>query len=216
MKKIIITTCMLIMAVIMSACSAPEENIYQTLEDTVGKESNFEQQQKPLTELEIAEKALFDEIMELGMKDFEKISQKADEGLANLDKREALLKKEKESIDASKETFSKISEEVSNLEEDNIKKEAENLQNVMKKRYESYDNLYSSYIEGIGEDRKTYEMIKDKELRMEDLQTQIETTNKVYENVFEANSQFNEQTEKFNKAKAKFYKEAGIKVEKAG
>lgn len=214
MKRLLISTFIFAIAVIASGCtSSPTESIYQTLEETAVKEKEFQLQQGPLADLEKAENELFDEILTLGMKEFDEISKLADEAMANLDEREKLLKKEKESLDASKEAFKKAEEEITKLKDEKLNKQASELQSLMKKRYESYEKLYNTYNKGIAEDRKIYEMIKDKELKMEDLQTQIDATNKAYENVFEANNEFNELTEKFNEAKVNFYKESGIQLE---
>ena len=90
MKKLHIGVVFIIFAFVLSGCSpspSPEENIYQTMEETAVKEADFEKYQQPLTELEKKEKALFDEMMDFGMKDFEKISELADRALVNLDKK---------------------------------------------------------------------------------------------------------------------------------
>ena len=77
----------------------------------------------------------------------------------------------------------------------------------MNNRYESHETLFKAYNNGLAEDRKIYEMLKDEDLMLEDLELQIETTNAIYESVFEANTQFNQLTEEFNDAKIKFYEE---------
>ncbi|MBW8348691.1 YkyA family protein [Bacillus sp. IITD106] len=213
MKKLYTFVFVLLLSVFLSACSSNEDHIYQTLEATAAKETDFEKQQQPLTKLETNEKKLFDQILDLGMKDFEQISKLADDALANLKQREEHLKKEKESIEKAKEEFKLAAEEFNKIKDEKLKQKANELQEIMNTRYESYEKLYSAYMNGLAEDRKIYEMIKNEDLKLEDLQTQIEASNKAYENVVELNSQFNDQTEKFNKAKVKFYKDLGLKVE---
>ena len=108
MNKLYMGIVFLIFAFVLSGCSpspSPEENIYQTMEETAVKEADFEKYQQPLTDLEKEEKALFDEMMDFGMKDFEKISELADQALVNLDKREEMMKEEKAVLDASQEEF---------------------------------------------------------------------------------------------------------------
>ena len=85
----------------------------------------------------------------------------------------------------------------------------------MNDRYESHENLYLAYLNGLSEDRKIYELIKNEDVNIEELSAQVEISNQAYESVFEANRQFNEQTEKLNNAKIKFYEASGIKIETA-
>ncbi|MBS4217902.1 YkyA family protein [Bacillus sp. FJAT-49711] len=213
MKKVHTIVFILLLSVILSACSSTEKNIYQTLEETAAKEADFEKQQEPLKKLEANEKELFDQIMDLGMKEFDQISKLADDALTNLDQREEHMKKEKQSLEESKKEFQLASEEFDKIKDEKLQKQADELQELMNNRYESYDKLFSSYMNGLAEDKKIYEMIKNEDLKIEDLQAQIEASNEAYESVFEANSQFNEQTKKFNEAKLKFYKDSGLNIE---
>ena len=198
--------------IFMAACTSPENTIYEVMEATAKKEDGFEKQQEPLAKLEADEKAIFDEIMDLGMKEFDEITKLADEALANLDEREELIKKEKQSIDESREEFKKATEEFNKIKDEKLKEEADHLQSLMNNRYETHNTLYELYLQGLEEDRKIYELIKKDDLQMEELSAQIDTTNQVYESIIKENSQFNEQTEQFNEAKLQFYKNAGIQI----
>ncbi|WP_312096873.1 YkyA family protein, partial [Niallia sp.] len=71
---------------------------------------------------------------------------------------------------------------------------------------------YNNYIEGLNSDKKLYEMFKDEEVNMEDLEEQVKKINKTYEMVYENNQTFNELTKKYNELKVDFYNEAGIKI----
>ncbi|MCJ8006117.1 YkyA family protein [Lederbergia wuyishanensis] len=213
MRKIHTIIFVVLIAVVLTACTSSGDNIYKALEATAAKEADFENQQEPLKKLETSEKEIFDQIMELGMKEFDQISKLADNAIANLDQREEHLKKEKNSIEESKKEFHLATEEFKKIKDEKLKNQANELQELMNKRYESYDKLYSAYLNGLQEDRKIYEIIKNEDLKLEDLEAQIEASNKAYENVFEANQHFNEQTEKFNKAKLKFYEDSGLKIE---
>jgi hypothetical protein len=214
-RKLFIGVIIFIFASVVAGCSSPKDNIYQTLEETAAKEKEFNNQQEPIAELETQENSLFDEIMTLGMKEFEETTKLADEALKNLDKREELMKKEKEALDAAKKEFTKFSGEIEKIKDEKLKAQATELQALMNKRYESHHQLFEAYSNGLNEDRKIYEMIKDEDLMLEDLELQIETTNAIYESVFEANTQFNQLTEEFNDAKIKFYEEFGINIEKS-
>lgn len=198
---------------ILTGCTSAEDNIYEVMEATAKKEENFEKQQEPLAKLEAEEKAIFDEIMELGMKEFDQITELADQALANLDEREELLKIEKESIESSKSEFQKVAEEIGKIKDEELKEEADQLQSIMENRYATHDKLYDFYLQGLNEDRKIYELIKKEDLEMEELAEQIEKTNEVYEMIIQENNLFNEQTDQFNEAKLQFYNNAGIKIQ---
>lgn len=212
MKKLITFLAIGILAVTVAACSSPEETVFQVMEDAASQENAFEKQQKPMNKLESDEKALFDEIMELGMKEFDQIQKLADEALVNLDERRKLIDKEKEALEKSKEEFQKAKTELDKIKDGELKKEAQKLADLMDERYSAYDTLYSAYLTGLSEDKKIYELMKDEELSMEKLEKQIEASNNAYEKVQEANNTFNEKTEGFNEKKLEFYNKAGFNI----
>ncbi|MBS4207776.1 YkyA family protein [Bacillus sp. FJAT-50079] len=213
MRKGMVSLLLISIAIIFSGCVSAEETIYQSLEGVVKKEKDFEDQQAPLAKLEAAEKNLFDEIMALGMKEFNQITQKADEALKNLDEREELMKKEKEALDAAKQEFNTVVKEMDKIKGDKLQKQAKELQTLMENRYESYDKIFTAYNQGLEEDRKIYQLLKNEDLKLEELEEQIQLVNDTFATVMEANDEFNEQTEIFNEAKLNFYKAAGINVE---
>lgn len=209
-KKRHLAVILLASATLLSACGTPEEQIHKSLEETVVLEKDFEKQQKPLMKLEEEEKKLFDDIMQLGMKKFDEITSLSDKALANLDKREELLAKEEKAMSASKKEFDKIDNLIDKLKDDQLREKAKELQKLMIQRYESHELLVEAYKKVIKEDRKIYELMKDKELKLENLEAQIEAANKVQEEVLAASEEFNKFTEEFNEEKGKLYKEAGI------
>lgn len=212
MKKLITFLAIGLVAVMVAACSSPEENVYQIIEDAASEENAFVKQQKPMNKLESDEKALFDEIMELGMKEFDQIQKLSDEALSNLDEREKLIKKESETLENSKEEFQKAKTELDKIKDEKLKEDAEQLAELMDARYSAYDTLFSAYLTGIAEDKKIYELMKDEELSMEKLEEQIEISNSAYEKVREANDTFNDKTEEFNEKKLDFYNKAGFNI----
>nr|WP_272893654.1 YkyA family protein [Heyndrickxia oleronia] len=191
----------------------PEEKIYDIMEQTVLKEKDFEKQQKPLTELESKEKIIFEEIMDLGMKDMEQMTKLANSALDNLKERKEKMELEQQSMNASKKEFSKIEDPIEKIESEQLKKEAQDLYQLMEKRYAFHDRLYEAYNKGIETNIKLYELLMKKDVSMDDLENQIEITNKAYSEVLKMNEQFNEQTKKFNDEKKKFYKLAKINID---
>nr|WP_276532092.1 YkyA family protein [Heyndrickxia oleronia] len=191
----------------------PEEKIYDIMEQTVVKEKDFEKQQKPLTELESKEKKIFEEIMDLGMKDMEQMTKLANLALDNLKERKEKMELEQKSMIASKKEFSKIEDPIEKIESKQLKKEAQDLFQLMEKRYAFHDRLYEAYNKGIETNIQLYKLLMKKDVSMDDLENQIEITNKAYSEVLKMNEQFNEQTKKFNNEKKKFYKLAKINID---
>lgn len=196
----------------IAGCSSLEDQLYQTLEEVVSKEKGFEKQQKPLAELEVKEKELFDEMMQLGMKEFDQITDLADQALENLNKREQLLASEQKAMDNSKKEFNKMSNYIKKINDDEVKEKVQKLYQLMEERYESHEQLIVAYEELIEEDRKIYEMVKDKDLELEQLTSQIDEANQALESVNEVSDQFNKQTDTFNELKLELYEEIGMKV----
>lgn len=183
------------------------------MEQTVVKEKDFEKQQKPLTELESKEKKIFEEIMDLGMKDMEQMTKLANLALDNLKERKEKMELEQKSMIASKKEFSKIEDPIEKIESKQLKKEAQDLFQLMEKRYAFHDRLYEAYNKGIETNIQLYKLLMKKDVSMDDLENQIEITNKAYSEVLKMNEQFNEQTKKFNNEKKKFYKLAKINID---
>lgn len=190
-----------------------EEKMFTELEKVVSIEKTFEDQQDPLVQLENEEKEIYEQIITLGMKEYDKIVKLSDEALKIADKRKEHIDKEKQSIDESKKEFENVSSITEELKDPDLKKQAKDLERTMAKRYEIHEELYKNYTLGLQYDRELYKMLKDKDLSFEKLEEQINKVNKVYETVLENNQSFNSQTEKYNKEKMAFYKKAGLKVE---
>lgn len=191
---------------------SPEEKMFEELEKVVSIEKVFEDQQDPLVELEKQEKKIYEQIISLGMKEYDQIVKLADEALQIADKRSEHIEKEKESIKESQKEFENVAGIIEEIEDPELKKQAKELQGTMKERYEIHDQLYINYKKGLQYDKELYEMLKDKELSFEKLEEQINKVNKVYETVLKNNQEFNDKTDQYNKEKMAFYKKAGIEV----
>ncbi|MGE8206743.1 YkyA family protein [Heyndrickxia sp. NPDC080065] len=210
-KSVII--CIFLILILAGCQTTPEEKIYHILEQTVAKEKEFDEQQKPLMDLEASEKELFDKIIDLGMKEMDKVTELSNSALKNLEQRREKMMIEQDSILSSKKEFSKIEDTIKEIKTEKIKIEAEQLYQLMEKRYDTHDRLYKAYIRGIDENVKLYQLLKKDELPIEDLENQIDVTNKAYSEVLKMNKLFNECTKEFNDSKLKFYKDANIKID---
>jgi hypothetical protein len=191
----------------------PAESVYQHLEAAVELEEPFEQQQEPLQKAEMRENELFEEIISLGMDEFEGIVVLAEEAISSINSRESMLLQEKESIEDGYQEFLKIEEQFEDIEGEELSNLLEQLKSTMDERYEYYQQLYVSYNEAISLDKALFEMLKQEDLTMETLQEQIDKVNEKYGSVIEHKEQFNESTDRYNQVKREFYKKAELNVQ---
>lgn len=188
------------------------EEIYETLEFVVQLEEGFEKQQQPLIQLEEREKAIYEAILELGLKEREQIIERIDEAIKIADERQKHLDLEKESIQKAKNEFQKVEKLIGEITEPKLKESATNLYQLMNERYETHEKLYEQYSLGIKYDKELYELLKHENVSLDDLQEKIAKINQVYEEVYGLNETFNQKTNDYNEAKLLFYKKAGLNI----
>jgi hypothetical protein len=211
--RIITITIFLIM--LLAGCNSgplPEEQIYVHLEQAVKLETEFEKQQEPMTILEQKEKELYNQIIDLGLKELEKIKQLSSQATQIVDERKAMLDQEFESIKQSKAEFDKINEIVTQIESEELKGEAEELIQKMEERYKTYEELYTAYTASISLDKELYELFQQDDLKLEVLEGKINEINKSYEQVIQLNESFNSITSNYNNQKKSFYETAELEV----
>lgn len=202
------------MVLIFTGCTkekTPVEKMYDVLEKVVSAEKQFEEQQNPLVTLEKKEKEIYDQIIELGMKEYDQIVKLSDEALLLADKRKEHMEKETSSIKKSEKAFKKAEEIKDKFDDQSLTKLANELYDIMLERYKAHDTLYMEYNEALKNDKELYEMFKNKDLPLEDLETQVNKLNETYKRVYNANEKFNMLTEQYNNKKMAFYKQAGLK-----
>jgi hypothetical protein len=202
--------------VLVSGCfnkKSTVEKMYDVLESVVSSEKVFEEQQDPLVLLEKKEKALYDQIIGLGMKQYDQIVKLSDEALKLTDERKDRMEKETKSINKSKQKFNEVANLKENLDKPELRKTANELYDTMIKRYQAHDELYKEYMEGIKADQELYQMFKNKNLPLSALEDQVTKLNNIYEKIYAVNENFNKLTEEYNAKKMTFYKEAGFKSE---
>jgi translation elongation factor EF-1beta len=214
-KKISLAIFLLAGVLSLAGCQdrqTPEEKMFTELEKVVTIEKVFEDQQDPLVQLETQEKEIYEQIISLGMKEYDQIVKLSDEALKIADKRKEHIDKENQSIEESKKEFENVAPIAKEIEEASLKKQAEKLQKTMAERYEVHNELYKNYTQGLKYDKELYGMLKDKDLSFDKLEEQINKVNAVYETVLKNNQLFNDKTEQYNNEKMAFYKSAGIEV----
>ncbi|WP_456275659.1 YkyA family protein [Bacillus sp. AK128] len=190
----------------------PEEQIYVHLEQAVELETDFENQQAPITNLEQEEKELYNQIIELGLKEFEKIKQLSVQAIEKVDERKTKLDLEYDSIKQSKTEFDKITDLVTGIESEDLKSAAESLIQTMEKRYQTYEELYAAYTASITLDKELYAMFQQEDMTLEALEAKITEINNSYEQVIQLNESFNTVTTDYNEQKKAFYETSGLEV----
>jgi TolA-binding protein len=204
-------------AIILAGCqtTTPEEKVYRILEESMKKEKSFEQQQKPLKEMESEETSLFKEIMDAGMKNEGRVKELSEAALNNLQKRRELMNKEQESILASKKEFDKLKDPLSKINNIKRKKEVTELFQTMEDRYKIHNQLFESYKKGLYLDDSLYKMLLNKSLNIDLFEKQIDKTNEAFSVVMKSNEEFNAKTQLFNNEKQSFYTNSGLKKDEA-
>ncbi|MDR7076449.1 hypothetical protein J2Y03_001452 [Neobacillus niacini] len=201
---------------LLTACVNKEtsaEKMYQVLEKVVQAEKEFEEQQQPLVALEKQEKEKYNQIMAIGLKQHDEIIKLSDEALSIIEKRRVHLQKEKDSINASKTEFRKAEEIKSKIKDTEQKKKAEDLFEIMENRYIVHNQLSTDYSNALDSDKELYLMLKDENISYERLEMQVTKLNTAYQQVSDANDEFNKLTAQYNEKKLEFYIEAGLKLE---
>lgn len=202
---------------ILAGCvgqKTPVEKMYDVLENVVSKEKVFEEQQDPLVTLEKKEKEIYDQIIELGMKEYDQIVKLSDEAILLTDQRKNHMEKETKSLKESEREFKKTADLKDELDDPELTKIANELYDTMMQRYEAHDWLYKEYSNALKYDKELYVMFKNKNLSLEDLEAQVNKLNDTYKQVYDANKKFNKLTELYNDKKLSFYKKAGLKSNK--
>lgn len=196
------------------ACNSTtiEEKMYGYLEEAVKLEEGFSDQQKKITKLEAEEQDIYNEIIDLGMEDLEKIKQLSQTAIDNINQRTELIGLEKEIIESSQSEFLKTEELIGKISEQELKRKSEEMFEKMNNRYEAYYKLNEAYLNSLDLETELYEMLQNEDLKQEDLTNHIEKINKSYEQVLEANKAFNELTLEYNDLKKEFYRQAGFDV----
>lgn len=198
---------------LLTACGeSVDVTIYGHLEEAVTLEQDYEEQQEKIADLESQEQEIYNQIIDLGMDDFEQIKDLSNDALTIINERKERIYLEKESIETSKEEFYKVESLIPEIEEDDVKQKAEDMYDIMEKRYQTYDELYQAYSDSLILEEELYTMLQSEEIKQEEITEQIEQINLSYETILEVNEIFNEYTVQYNDLKKEYYDVADINV----
>lgn len=181
------------------------EKISEHLEATVEIEKTFEEHQQKIIDLEKEDEKLYNEIISLGSDDYEKVVTLAEEAITKLDERYEEVKLEKQSLEESKKEFEKIKPLMENITEEDELEQVEKMYDTMMSRYEAYNKVYDSYSESIQMTKELYTLFKEEQFDENKVYSLLITVNDLYEEVLEANEEFNMKTTLYNKLKQEYY-----------
>ncbi|WP_413379957.1 YkyA family protein [Alkalihalobacillus sp. 1P02AB] len=209
-KRWYVTLSLLMMLVLVACGKNVAEDVFVHLEQAVELESTFKQQQEILKAAENNEQQLYEEVIDLGMDEFELILSLTEEALASIETRENAVALEKESIEQSYEEFQKVEAFENEINEGEGFEHYQTLREKMKARYESYQDLHTAYVKSINLDRELFELLQREDFELVELQEKIEEVNESYSNINETRDVFNQFTVEYNESKQAYYSSADL------
>lgn len=213
-SKIVVGMSLLIIIISLSGCGeSVEEKLYNKLEKTVEIESESTETSKNITELEIKDKELLNEIADYTDKQLDEANKKSDEAIEINEKLKESLQEEESKFAEAKSEFEKSESLIDKLEEKNEKKLGSEMYDVMIKRYDSYDKLAEEYEVAIDEKIKFYKLMKKEDTEEEIILNQVEEINRHNEEIIELNTTINEYTEEYNALKKELYEKMDLNIE---
>lgn len=199
---------------LVTACSSKssEEKIHDHLEEAINLEEDYETLQGEIGELELQEKEIFNQIVDLDMEQFDEIQKKSKEAVELSNQKQEKLGEERESIEASEEEFVQVESIITDLEDENVKQDAEEMYEIMTNRYAAYYDLNDTYQTSVDQEIELYEMLQLEELEQEEVTAHLEALNENYEKIISLNEEFNQLTAEYNDAKRAFYEASDLNV----
>lgn len=179
--------------------------IHQHLEETVKIESDFEEQQQEIFELEKKDQEIYEEIISLDADAYDEIVSLSEEAIDLLEERTEFLKVEKESMSKSQDEFEEIESLLDKLNDQEQKNKMEALYDVMIERYQLYDDAYEHYMDSIEDTKELYNYFQKENYTEKELYSRIDQVNESYDTVTETYDSFNEKTHEFNELKEAYY-----------
>lgn len=199
----------IIICFFITACgqAGVSEEIHQHLEETVQIEKEFETNQEKIFVLEQEDEEIYNEIIALGSEDVEKVKELSDQAIDLLEERLKYIDLEKTSLEESKVEFEKIGPLMEDIDDEDQKEQIEKMYETMMNRYEAYDDVFDTYSESINLTKELYELLQSEELKENEVYSIIANVNDSYDEVLEANEQFNKETVLYNNFKKEYYEQ---------
>lgn len=191
---------------VLAACSnnKVQEQIFEHLEAAYEAEQLFVLSQEQLLELEEKDIEIYNEIIELDDISEERLQQLTNEALQLVEARKQYLEEERNSIRQSKEHFQNLEPILAEMADGEEKEKLEQLYKTMMDRYESYDEVYETYMESLYLTESLYEHLQ-KEATYSVINETLNQVNESFEKLFKVNDQFNLLTKQYNRIKTEYY-----------
>lgn len=199
----------MLIVILLQACNmwAPEKEMVNLFEQVAKYESNINQHQKELVRLERKQVALYNDMMELGMKQAVQVTKLAKKAETIIEQREQQLEAEYRNMKKATRQMQKANEYVPQLHDPTLKQRLLRLIHVTEKRYASYEKLYVHYHTALAAEKELYRLLEQQNVTLAALQAQVEHINNAYQKMFDANEQFNEYTKQYNQEKKRLHDE---------
>ena len=181
------------------------EDIYDHLAATVLIEEDFEKHQEKINQLESEEHKIYNEIISLGDEEKAEIKELTVEAKHILDEKMEYINLIKETLAQSRDEFEKIEPLIEQIKDEEQLDYVTTMFDTMAKRYNSYEEVYQSYVESVQLTNELYEEFSSEENTAADIYSLIGSINDSYEAILEANEQFNKETILYNNLKEDFY-----------
>ncbi|MGX1982586.1 putative cell-wall binding lipoprotein [Thermolongibacillus altinsuensis] len=196
-----------ILLIVLTSCSinSPERELKSLLNEVNQLEQSFAKHQQPLIELEKKEKEIYEEIMSLGLKQFDQIQPFVKEALQVIDQRKKRMDEERKNMVRLKDEMANLQRLIDQIDDPTIKSEARNVYELWEKRYRSYEQLYQYYHQALQLESQFYHLLQEKDLTFVELEEKINEINKTYERFQKMIEQYNDYTNQYNKAKKTLY-----------
>ncbi|AIY05991.1 hypothetical protein Plano_2026 [Planococcus sp. PAMC 21323] len=187
----------------LTACSDSgiRGDLDKVLNDTFEAEEEYREVQDDLEKREKAEQKLFADIMALTQEEQDKVAEQAQEALDSAEERLAFLKTEKESMQSAEENLAGIDQVIEKAEDKSVQSDLEVLKAKMEERFTAHDDFVLAYEKLIGLQKELYEMLKEEDSKLQDLQEKATEVNEQNSVVQKAVTEFNELTKQVNELK---------------
>ncbi|WP_188456475.1 YkyA family protein [Virgibacillus oceani] len=207
-KKVLAPPFIILMASFaLSGCNHDAElaeKIHTKLEKSAQLEKAFTQDQQNLLKLSQKEKLTYDEIGSLTIAQDRELKRKIDEAEEYNANMTQLLQDTKESFDEAYRQVLTIHPAVNKIEQPEEKNQANKLIKLMEKRHDEMGHYYKQYTELLQLNHGLYDLIREEEVNPDEIDDQIAAINQANNEMLKTEKQFNQYTNKYNKAKKKY------------
>lgn len=215
MKKIINILFLSLLLLFVTGCVDRELNVVESMLEHIEGSAKMEDnllKEKELLELKGEENAIFQEIVSLEIGNKEENERLTNEAIEIAKKRLFLAKEELELLKKAYTEFEKTKIISLELKKEETKKQYKKVSDLMEIRVKKQEDVYNLYVKTTNLDIELYRLLKEEDLNLEEIETQIEKINESYELLKKELDDFNSKTEQYNEERKKLYQLVDLKI----